>query len=220
MEKSLIIFDLDGTLIDSVPDLADGVDKMLAHFDKPPAGVERVRSWVGNGSTKLVERALVWAKLPLDNLHHAHELFLAEYATCQGKTTEYDGVTDGLNRLSAQGLTLALCTNKPAQFLPDILANMGWENAFACVIGGDSLPTKKPDPAPLLHICNTLGVNTSQVVMVGDSKNDILAGQNAGITALALTYGYNYGEPIVDSCPDGVFGGFGDLVDFILTHYQ
>lgn len=217
MKKSLIIFDLDGTLIDSVPDLADGVDKMLAHFNKTPAGTERVRSWVGNGSVKLVERALVWAKIPLDELHHAHELFLKEYATCQGKTAEYDGVTDGLKRLSAQGLTLALCTNKPAQFLPNILANMGWADTFACVIGGDSLPTKKPDPAPLHHICNTLGVDTSQAVMVGDSKNDILAGQNAKITTLALTYGYNYGEPITDSCPDGVFDGFGALVEFILA---
>ncbi|MBE9578177.1 MULTISPECIES: phosphoglycolate phosphatase [Moraxella] len=216
MTKSLIIFDLDGTLIDSVPDLADGVDKMLAHFDKPPAGTDNVRTWVGNGSTKLVERALVWAGLSLDNLHHAHELFLTEYTTCQGKTVEYDGVTDGLNRLIKQGLTLALCTNKPAQFLPDILANMGWTDKFACIIGGDSLPTKKPDPAPLLHICTTLGVDKSQAVMVGDSKNDITAGQNAGITTLALTYGYNYGEPIADSRPDGVFDNFGDLVAFLL----
>lgn len=216
MTKSLIIFDLDGTLIDSVPDLADGVDKMLAHFDKPPAGTDNVRTWVGNGSVKLVERALVWADLSLDNLHHAHEIFLKEYATCQGKTVAYDGVTDGLNRLIEQGFTLALCTNKPVQFLPDILNNMGWADKFACIIGGDSLPTKKPDPAPLLHICDTLGVDKSQAVMVGDSKNDIAAGQNAGITTLALTHGYNYGKPIADSRPDGVFDNFNDLVAFLL----
>ncbi|STZ07387.1 Phosphoglycolate phosphatase [Moraxella caprae] len=216
MTKSLIIFDLDGTLIDSVPDLADGVDKMLAHFDKSPAGTDNARTWVGNGSVKLVERALVWAELSLDNLHHAHEIFLKEYATCQGKTVEYNGVTDGLNCLITQGFTLALCTNKPAQFLPDILNNMGWTDKFACVIGGDSLPTKKPDPAPLLHICDTLGMDKSQAVMVGDSKNDILAGQNAGITTLALTYGYNYGEPIADSRPDEVFDNFGDLVTSLL----
>lgn len=93
---------------------------------------------------------------------------------------------------------------------------MGWTDKFACVIGGDSLPTNKPDPAPLLHICTTLGMDKSQAVMVGDSKNDILAGQNAGITTLALTYGYNYGEPIADSRPDGVFDEFGDLVTSLL----
>lgn len=216
MKKSLIIFDLDGTLIDSVPDLTDGVDKMLAHFGKSPAGMKRVRNWVGNGSVTLVERALIWANLPLDGLDHAHELFLTEYATCQGKTVEYDGVTDGLKRLLVHGgFTLALCTNKPSRFLPDILTNMGWTDVFACVVGDDTLPTKKPNPDPLLHICHTLGVNTSHTVMVGDSKNDILAGKNAGITTLALTYGYNYGEPIIQSHPDGVFDDFGDLVAFL-----
>lgn len=216
MTKSLIIFDLDGTLIDSVPDLADGVDKMLAHFDKSPAGVANVRTWVGNGSVKLVERALVWAGLPDDELNHAHDLFLQAYAQCQGKTVEYDGVTVGLNALLEKGFTLAICTNKPSQFLPDILAKMGWTDKFACVIGGDSLAAKKPNPEPLLHICQTLGIDKSQAVMVGDSKNDILAGQNAGITTLALTYGYNYGEPIADSRPDGVFDEFGDLVTSLL----
>ncbi|WP_066802361.1 phosphoglycolate phosphatase [Moraxella oblonga] len=217
MKKSLVIFDLDGTLIDSVPDLADGVDGMLAHFGKSPAGTERVRTWVGNGSLKLVERALMWADLPLDNLPYAHEIFLQKYANSQGKTAEYQGVSIGLNQLIQNGFTLALCTNKPTQFLPDILKNMGWADKFACVIGGDSLAVKKPNPEPLLHICKTLGIDKSQAVMVGDSKNDILAGRGAGMMTLALTYGYNYGEPIADSEPDEVFENFGALVEFVLA---
>ncbi len=217
MKKSLIIFDLDGTLIDSVPDLTEGVDKMLAHFDKPPAGESLVRHWVGNGSVKLVERVMTWADLPLDKSHQAHKLFLQEYATCQGKTVEYDGVTKGLTRLLKQGYTLALCTNKPHQFLPDILNHMGWTGKFACVLGGDSLASKKPEPEPLWHICKTLDVDVSNAVMVGDSMNDIMAGQRAGMSTLALTYGYNYGEPIADSHPDGVFDDFETLVDFIIN---
>lgn len=215
-KPTLIIFDLDGTLIDSVFDLADGVDGMLAHFNKPASGVERVRGWVGNGSVKLVERAMAWADIPADELDEAHEVFLKKYANATGKTVEYEGVTEGLHRLMGAGLTLALCTNKPTQFLPKILDGMGWTNMFSCVIGGDSLPTKKPNPMPLLHICQTLHVDTSCAVMVGDSVNDIKAGQDASMSTLALTYGYNYGKPISDSNPDGVFDDFGALVEFIL----
>lgn len=217
MNKSLIIFDLDGTLIDSAPDLAEAIDAMLAHFGAPRAGVRQVRNWVGNGSQTLVARALAWAMLPDTLLPHAHEVFLQKYATCHDKTQEYQGVSEGLQRLKEHGFTLALCTNKPARFLPDILAKMGWQDTFAHIIGGDSLPTKKPDPAPLLHICGALGVVPIQALMVGDSKNDIQAGKNAGMDTFALSYGYNYGKPISDSAPDGIFDDFGSLVARILA---
>lgn len=216
LAKSLIIFDLDGTLIDSVPDLAAAIDKTLAHFSKPPAGVDHVRTWIGNGSMKLVARAIEWAGLDNDKLNDAHEVFLREYADCHDGTVAYNGVSEGLERLISCGFEIAICTNKPSQFLPKILQKMGREDKFSCVIGGDSLPIKKPDPAPLLHICEKLGVNPSQAIMVGDSKNDILAGKSAGMTTLALSYGYNYGEPITNHNPDAVFDEFGDLVAFII----
>lgn len=217
MTKTLIIFDLDGTLIDSVPDLAHAIDQTLACFGKPMAGVDKVRAWVGNGSLKLVERALLWAESELDSLDTAHALFLKNYANCHDGTVAYGGVSDGLKRLKDAGFVLALCTNKPSQFLPKILTQMGWANDFACVIGGDSLPVKKPDPAPLLHICQTLGIDPSQAVMVGDSENDIKAGQHAGMTTFALSYGYNYDKPIADSLPDGVFDDFGGLVQHLMS---
>jgi phosphoglycolate phosphatase len=222
MKKSLLIFDLDGTLIDSVPDIATAVAAMLGKLGVTLDDLDRVRNWVGNGSLNLTARALAWAKLPCDeeSLHHAHQLFLVSYQTCAfDKTVAYDGVIAGLDDLHKAGFTLAIATNKPARFVPEILAGLGIGDKFALVLGGDSLPVKKPDPAPLLHICETLGFDKTQAIMIGDSKNDVQAGQNAGITTLALTYGYNYDEPIVHSNPDAVFDGFAELSQFILQKF-
>lgn len=220
MNKSLIIFDLDGTLIDSVPDLTSAVNVMLQAFHAPSATQALVRSWVGNGSKKLVERALTWANLnEHQDAHHAHEWFLAAYADhCCVDTVPYPDVDAGLAQLQAHGYTLAIATNKPIRFVPTILQNLGWTDKFACVLGGDSLPTKKPDPAPLLHICQELGFLPKQSIMVGDSKNDILAGQAAGMTTLALTYGYNYNEPISQSSPDRVFDDFASLTQYLINN--
>lgn len=215
---SLIIFDLDGTLIDSAQDLTHAINAMLEQFGKPPAPLELVKQWVGNGSVTLVERTLDWAKVPLEQLEIAHQSFLVSYGACQHEVMTYEGVETGLAYLQQQGFLLALCTNKPQVFLPSILNQLGWHNRFDCVVGGDTLPTKKPNPAGLWHICQVLGVHPSQAVMVGDSVNDIKAGQQAGMMTLALSYGYNYGLPIQDSHPDRVFDGFDDLVAFLLEH--
>ena len=226
--KSLIIFDLDGTLIDSAPDLATAVNRMLTKLNMAAAPIATVKSWVGNGSLKLTERALAYSgeiaadTVSLkDKLQTAHELFLAEYADCTTlDTAPYAGVSDGLARLQAAGFKLAICTNKPERFLPSILAHFNWQQYFEIVLGGDSLAVKKPDPTPLLHICERLGVTPAAAIMVGDSKNDILAGQAADITTLALRYGYNYGEPIDEMNPDAAFDGFSELTDYILANYH
>lgn len=223
MQTSLIIFDLDGTLIDSVPDLSTATNKMLLQLGVCPASINDVRTWVGNGSLKLVERALSWAKLSTDTMaiQKAHELFLVAYqqhVNCH-QATEYQGVTLGLDKLRQAGFMLAIVTNKPSAFVPEILKKLNWTDKFAMVLGGDSLPVKKPDPMPLLYVCEKLAIAPSQTLMVGDSKNDIQAGKSAGMTTLALSYGYNYGEPIGYSKPDMVFDEFRALVDFVVQHY-
>lgn len=225
-EKSLLLFDFDGTLIDSVPDLAAGINGMMTELGRDPYPLDKVRDWVGNGSRLLVERALVGAVdvgvgLPAAEVDAAEEIFFKAYAQQSGKeTVAYPNVDSGLKQLADAGFTLALVTNKPIRFVPKILASFGWDGLFTEVLGGDSLPTKKPDPAPLLHVCKQIGVSPAQAVMIGDSKNDILAGQNAAMDTLGLSYGYNYGQDIRDYHPTAAFDNFQDLVDFILANYS
>ena len=208
---SLVVFDLDGTLIDSAPDLAVAVDATLAERDLPPASVDKVRHWVGNGSHKLIERALADAfgaaaeTLDAGEIDAAHDRFLAHYADAPCVRTQlYDGVRECLQAMQARDIACVLVTNKPAAFLPAILEQFALTSFFALTLGGDSLSEKKPHPAPLLHAAEHTDVVPARALMVGDSRHDVQAGKAAGFRTLAVTYGYNHGEPIADSAPDHV----------------
>ncbi|MEN8625497.1 phosphoglycolate phosphatase [Psychrobacter proteolyticus] len=223
MNKQLLIFDFDGTLIDSVPDLADATNAMLTTLGKDTYPIETIRNWIGNGSRLLVERALVGkvevaeGELTVEEADHAEQIFFEAYKNLSGsKTVAYPDVDDGLKKLHAAGYTLALVTNKPIRFVPKILLSFGWQDLFSEVMGGDSLPVKKPDPTPLLHVCETLNVSVEQSVMIGDSRNDMLAGQNANMDTLGLSYGYNYGQDIRELNPTEAFDHFSDLVAWIM----
>lgn len=223
MNKQLLIFDFDGTLIDSVPDLADATNSMLTTLGKDTYPIETIRNWIGNGSRMLVERALVGdvtvpeGALTQAEADHAEQIFFEAYKNLSGsKTVAYPDVDSGLKQLYAAGYTLALVTNKPIRFVPKILESFGWQDLFSEVMGGDSLPVKKPDPAPLLHVCDALNVSVAQSVMIGDSRNDMLAGQNANMDTLGLSYGYNYGQDIRELNPTEAFDNFADLVTWIM----
>ena len=223
MNKQLLIFDFDGTLIDSVPDLADATNAMLTTLGKDTYPIETIRNWIGNGSRMLVERALVGdvtvpeGALTQAEADHAEQIFFEAYTKIGGsKTVAYPDVDSGLKQLHAAGYTLALVTNKPIRFVPKILQTFGWQDLFSEVMGGDSLPVKKPDPAPLLHVCDALNVSVAQSVMIGDSRNDMLAGQNANMDTLGLSYGYNYGQDIRELNPTEAFDNFADLVTWIM----
>lgn len=223
MNKQLLIFDFDGTLIDSVPDLADATNAMLTTLGKDTYPLDTIRNWVGNGSRMLVERALVGKievledELTVEETEHAEQVFFDAYKNLSdSKTVAYPNVDSGLRHLKEAGYTLALVTNKPIRFVPKILESFGWASLFDMVLGGDSLTTKKPDPAPLLHVCDKLGVMQDKAVMIGDSRNDILAGQNAKIDTLGLSYGYNYGQDIRDLNPTAAFDDFAALVKYLL----
>jgi len=223
MNKQLLIFDFDGTLIDSVPDLADATNAMLTTLGKDTYPIETIRNWIGNGSRLLVERALVGkvevadGELTVEETDHAEQIFFEAYKNLSGsKTVAYPDVDNGLKKLHAAGYTLALVTNKPIRFVPKILQSFGWQDLFSEVMGGDSLAVKKPDPTPLLHVCETLNVSVEQSVMIGDSRNDMLAGQNANMDTLGLSYGYNYGQDIRELNPTEAFDHFADLVAWIM----
>lgn len=214
--KRLIAFDLDGTLIDSVPDLAVGVQRALQEVGRSAPSESQVRDWVGNGAQVLVERALTWSlgNAPEAALQQsAYEAFMRHYgAAPNALTTLYPGVFEALHALHDAGYQLALITNKPERFIAPILSHFGLLPLFVATVGGDSLAEKKPSPLPLLHIAEMLDIAPSVSVMVGDSRHDIAAGKAAGFTTIALPYGYNHGDPIEQSQPDLLVSSLRELI--------
>lgn len=216
--KQVIIFDLDGTLIDSAPDLALAINYMLTTLGRDTYNNDLIRSWVGNGAQVLVKRGLLGksdydADLDPALFEKALDIFLTFYAKnlCVDTLT-YKNVRSTLKILKAQGYRLVIVTNKPFDFIEPILVGLDLTGLFELCLGGDSLPKQKPSPLPLLHVCEQLDVTPEQCVMVGDSKNDILAANAAKMQSIGLTYGYNYGEDIGEHNPDVVFDDFANIV--------
>jgi len=216
--KQVILFDLDGTLIDSAPDLALAINHMLTTLGRDTFSDDLIRSWVGNGAQVIVKRGLS-GKADFDTdldpvlFEKALAIFLTFYAKnlCVDTVT-YPNVRSTLKILKAQGYRLVIVTNKPFDFIEPILQGLQLSGLFELCLGGDSLPVRKPDPLPLLQVCEKLAVTVEQCVMVGDSKNDILAANAANMQSIGLTYGYNYGEDIAEHKPDVVFSDFADII--------
>lgn len=214
-KPALILFDLDGTLVDSVPDLGYCVDGMMRELGRPAWGEARVREWVGNGVERLVKRALIGQ---LDGEPEEGEylralpLFMSLYAEHNGeKSRLYPGVESGLRQLQQAGYTLACVTNKAEQFTLPLLRALGIHNYFELVTSGDSLPRKKPDPLPLVHTAEHFQVTPAECLMVGDSSNDVKAARAAGFGIVCVPYGYNHGIDIKESSPDAVIPSLDQL---------
>ncbi|MEH6650025.1 MAG: phosphoglycolate phosphatase [Motiliproteus sp.] len=207
----LVMFDLDGTLIDSAPSLAQAVDTMLTQLNRPEAGLDKVRQWIGNGAPMLVKRALsdsreVDPSLPERLQQHAFDLFMSAYSGCSDGAEHaaqlYPGVLECLRELQRRSVAMALVTNKPAQFLPSILQTLELDGFFGQVIGGDTLAQKKPHPLPLQHCLQHVGVTADKALMVGDSAADVGAARAAGVKVVAVSYGYSFPQPVAASQPD------------------
>jgi len=216
--KKVIIFDLDGTLIDSAPDLSLAVNHMLQTLNHDVFSDDIIHGWVGNGALTLVKRALSGQSTVDENLdetdvENALDIFLKFYAKnlCNATVT-YENVPATLHTLKEQGYRLAIVTNKPFAFVAPILEGLELNGLFELILGGDSLSQKKPDPAPLLHVCEKLGVSVEACVMVGDSKNDILAANACAMDSVGVTYGYNYGEAIGVHNPSFIIDDFAELL--------
>ena len=214
-KPQMVLIDLDGTLVDSVPDLAYCTDAMMQQLGLPTRGEARVREWVGNGVERLVKRALInqLEGEPDEGLFKkALPIFMALYAQNTSKRSNlYPGVREGLDYLKGAGYKLGCVTNKAAAFTEPLLKDMGIYYYFLIVVSGDTVAKKKPDPMPLLHAATLLGVEPHHALMVGDSMSDVKAARAAGFQIVCLTYGYNHGIDIRESHPDAVIDSMVEL---------
>lgn len=215
----LVMIDVDGTLVDSVPDLAWCVDETMKEIGVPVRGEATVRQWVGNGVIRLMERAVA------NDLDAPHDealfakgmpIFNALYADNNAKRSKlYPGVKEGLAYLQSTGIRIGCITNKDERFTLPILRDLGIIDEFEIVISGDTLEKKKPDPLPLLHGAKELGVKPEDSLMLGDSKSDVKAARAAGFEIICMSYGYNHGEDIRNYNPDAVIDSMEELRDMI-----
>ena len=215
----LICFDLDGTLVNSVPDLRLALNSMLDDLLLPNVNGLIVKTWVGDGIPKMVERCLLHVQdKTISDVELTQAVTIFEGYYQQFLNTEsglYPAVKSTLFSLQDKGYKIALITNKSEKFLPKLLKYFGINRCFDLLIGGDTLVKNKPDAMQVNHACEHFNISQSQTVMVGDSRNDILAGQNAQVKTIALTYGYNFGDPIADMNPDYLIHHFDELLTLL-----
>ncbi len=214
-KPKMILIDVDGTLVDSVPDLAYCVDEMMKALGREPHGETKVRDWVGNGVERLTRRALIGqldGEPSDEDFAKGYPIFLDLYKDNTSKRScLYPGVREGLDYMKSQGYLLGCVTNKDAQFTIPLLKGLGIYDEFGIVVSGDTLPVKKPDPQPLLHAAAHFGVGAEDSLMLGDSKSDVTAARSAGFQIVCMSYGYNHGEDIRNYHPDAVIDSMEEL---------
>jgi phosphoglycolate phosphatase len=211
MSPSLIVFDLDGTLIDSAADLAAAVNNMLTGFGCEPLAIPEVRRMIGDGVAMLVGRALAARHCEHADPVQAAQVFLRHYESdATSRTTAFPGVGEALQTLKAAGIPLAVCTNKPARISADILCSLGLAQYFARVIGGDSLPFRKPDPRVLLALLEAFAARPEGSLLVGDSEVDAATARAAGVPFVLMKHGYRRGPAEEIPCM-AALESFGEL---------
>jgi phosphoglycolate phosphatase len=213
------IIDLDGTMLHTAPDFHVAINRMRAELDLAPLTMETITDFVGKGSENLIRRVLA-VDFDATNVAQHFESALASYqqhylAINGDHATLYPGVREGLDAMRAKGIRLACVTNKPIAFAVPLLKKLALDQYFDVIYGGDSLPQKKPDPAPLLQVCTDFNLQPSQVVAIGDSSNDAQAARAAGCRALNVPYGYNHGQSIQDVDSDGIVSTLLDAAHLI-----
>lgn len=214
-----VIIDLDGTMLDTAPDFLVAVNRMRAELGLGELDIETITRFVGKGTENLMRRVLA-VDYDAEEVEAHYPRALASYqqhylAINGDYSSVYPGVREGLQVLKKKGLRLACVTNKPIAFALPLLEKKGLRPYFEIVYGGDSLPKKKPDPHPLLKVCEDFNLNPTQVVAIGDSSNDAQAARAAGCRVLTVPYGYNHGESIHNVDSDGIVPTLLDAANLI-----
>jgi phosphoglycolate phosphatase len=188
-----LVFDLDGTLVDTAPDLHHATNHALSLIDRPPVSMAQLRSFVGHGAMNLIERGIAATGPAADaaTLKRLHSAFLDYYAdNIAVSSALFEGLSTVLERARSRGLKLGVCTNKVERLSLKLLAELGQGHLFEAVVGGDTLPVMKPDPAPYVEVARRLGLAPQSTLMFGDSETDIRTAQNVGAPVIAVSFGY------------------------------
>ena len=214
-----VILDLDGTLINSVPDLDAALNGMLQDMSLPAIDEASIRMFVGRGTPHLVKSTIsvyLDGQEAAKSLDEALTLFYKHYRTVNGERSHmYPNVREGLERMVEKGLKIACVTNKPSVFTEPLLAKNGIYPFFDVIYCADSFPRKKPDPFPMVMACRKFQLLPKQVVAIGDSENDAKAARAAGCSLFMVPYGYNYGIPVENQQPDAVVADLLQAMDLI-----
>lgn len=215
----IILLDLDGTMVDSAPDLSFCVNTMLSMLGIEERPGEQIRAWIGNGTDRLIHRALTGEKEGIaaaSLFATAKELFEELYDVHNGEYSQvYPGVPEGLGFLSSVGYRLGCVTNKPVRFTEPLLEKLGLIDYFDLVLGGDSLARKKPDPLPLLYAAEYFQAEPQQSLLIGDSITDVKAARAAEFNIVAVSYGYNHGQNIALARPDAIIDSLTELSELL-----
>ena len=214
-----VMVDLDGTLLDTVPDISAAASRMLAALDLPERTQDEVRNFIGKGIPNLVRRCLqASADAARAQALQAEALALFQdfyFEESGRRSAPYPGVIEGLERFRALALRLACVTNKAARYTEPLLEQKGLARYFELVVSGDTLARKKPDPMQLVHICAEFDLTPAQVLLVGDSANDALAARAAGCPVLCVSYGYNEGGDVHDLDCDAIVDSLSEAADLL-----
>ena len=220
MPFELVMFDLDGTLVETAAEMCDAVNDTLQHFGFSPVGLPQVRNWIGNGTRELMVQALsassqrdpaeVRSSDNLDQIKAQFDVFYPQH--CGTRSHLYPQVRETLSTLRTRGVKLAVVTNKDGRFTDIVLSAHQLLPMFDAVVSGDTFPARKPDPTGIRSVLAQFGVSPTRALMVGDSSVDVAAARNAGVPVWLLPYGYNLGQPIEASAPDRVIADFSALV--------
>lgn len=212
------LFDLDGTLLDTAPDLAMAANAMRIELGLAPLREDIIATFVGKGMENLVRRVLAGSLHVEPDRSVAAELALFErcyHAVNGDRARIFDGVLEGLRAMQQAGLSLGVVTNKPTAFTVPLLEQTGLRNLFAAIVCGDTCAHKKPHPMPVLHACDLLGIEPQAAVLIGDSINDALAARAAACAVLAVPYGYNEGRDVTTLDVDGIVATIPDAAEWI-----